>query len=253
MPIGRTFCGRVAVAIALLPMSATLWAQPRTDVVTLSNGDRITGEVVRLDRGRLEFKTDDAGTLHLEWDKLTGVVATRLVEAVTSDGRRFFGSLGPAPTRSIAVVELAGVVSLQMPDVTIIRTIGGSFWDQLDGSIDAGYNYTQSSGVAQLNVNSDTIFRGPASQARLTASLTMTRNDEDEDDGRDDRGSIEASYLRYPWQEVSISCAPPRSGLTSALLRSPSRQRRARQRARRRGDSRWRACRPAPTRSPEEI
>ena len=42
----------------------------RTDVVTLANGDRITGEVVRLERGRLEFKTDDAGTLYLEWDKL---------------------------------------------------------------------------------------------------------------------------------------------------------------------------------------
>ena len=48
-----------------------------------------------------------------------------------------------------------------MPEVTIIRAIGGSFWRQLDGSVDAGYNYTQSSGVAQLNVNSDTILRRP--------------------------------------------------------------------------------------------
>ena len=56
-----------------LAVSTTLWAQPRTDVVTLPNGDRITGEVVRLDRGRLEFKTDDAGTLYFEWDKLATV------------------------------------------------------------------------------------------------------------------------------------------------------------------------------------
>jgi len=35
-------------------------AGKRTDVVTLRNGDRITGEVKRLDRGQLEFKTDDA-------------------------------------------------------------------------------------------------------------------------------------------------------------------------------------------------
>ncbi len=88
MPIERTLCGRAVVAIVLsLAVSTTLWAQPRTDVVTLPNGDRITGEVVRLDRGRLEFKTDDAGTLYLEWDKLATVVATRLVEVVTSDGR----------------------------------------------------------------------------------------------------------------------------------------------------------------------
>lgn len=191
--------------VLVLAVHANAAGQGRTDVVSLANGDHITGEVVRLERGQLQFKTDDAGTLYLEWDKLLSVVATRQVEVVTADGRRFLGSLGAAPSRSIAVVEPAGVVSLQMPEVTIIRTIGGSFWHKLDGSIDAGYNYTQSSGVAQLNVNSDTIFRRPASQARLTASLTMTRNDDDEEDGRDDRGSLEASYLRYPWQEVFVN------------------------------------------------
>jgi len=30
-------------------------AQGRTDVVTLANGDRITREIVRVERGRLEF------------------------------------------------------------------------------------------------------------------------------------------------------------------------------------------------------
>ena len=54
--------------------------------MTLANGDRITGEIVRLERGRLEFKTDDAGTLYLEWDKLSSLVATRQVEVLTTDG-----------------------------------------------------------------------------------------------------------------------------------------------------------------------
>jgi Protein of unknown function, DUF481 len=193
-----------ATAALVLVLVATASGQGRTDVVSLANGDRITGEVVELERGRLEFKTDDAGTLYLEWDKLASVVSKRLVEVVTTDGRRFLGSLGPAPNRSIAVVTAEGAVSLLMPDVTVIRTIGGSFWRKLDGSIDAGFNYTQSSGIAQLNVNSDTVFRRPASQARLTASLTLTQNDEDEEDGRDDRGTLEGSFLRYPWQEVFI-------------------------------------------------
>lgn len=188
-----------------LPLATTVYGQGRTDVVSLANGDRLTGEVVALDRGRLEFKTDDAGTLYLEWDKLVSVVSNRLVEVVMGDGRRFVGSLGPAPSRSIAVVATSGVMSLQMPDVTLIRPIGGRFWGALDGSIDAGFNYTRSSGVAQLNLNSDTVFRRLASQARLTASLTLTRKDDDE--GRDDRGTIDASYRRYPWKEVFIAAA----------------------------------------------
>jgi hypothetical protein len=170
--------------------------------VTLANRDRITGEVVSLDRGRLEFKTDNAGTLYLEWDKLAGVVAARLVEVVTLQGRRFLGTLGPAPDLSIAVVGPGGTVPLLMTDVSIIRQMGTSFWTKLDGSIDAGFSYTRSSGVAQLNLNWDLLYRQPAARTRLTASLTQTKKDDDA--GRDDRGSMEASYLNYPWRRWFI-------------------------------------------------
>jgi len=198
--------GRKAiVAIALvLSMSVTTRAQGRTDVVTLANGDRITGEIVRLERGRLEFKTDDAGTLYLEWDKLSRLVSTRPVEVLTTDGRRFLGSLGRAADRSITVLN-PEEVPLQMSEVTLITPIGTSFWRQLDGSIDAGFSYTKSSGVAQLNVNSDTVYRRLASRARLTASLTQTKQDDGSD--RDDRAFLEMSYLRYPWQRWFILTA----------------------------------------------
>jgi Protein of unknown function, DUF481 len=192
-------CSRVTIAIALtLSAGAPSQAQGRTDVVTLANGDRITGEVVSLDRGRLEFKTDDAGTLYLEWDKLFSVLATRRVEVLTTDGSRYLGSLGRAADRSIAVLTLEGEVPLQMSQVTLITPIDRNFWRQLDGSIDAGFSYTRSSGVAQLNLNSDTVYRKLASRARLTASLTQTQKDDDQ--GRDDRASVEISYLRYQWQ-----------------------------------------------------
>ena len=195
----------VAIALAL-SLTTTTHAQGRTDVVTLANGDRITGEVVRLQRGRLEFKTDDAGTLYLEWDKLSSLVAKRRVEVLTTDGRRFLGSLGRAADRSIAVVTSEGDVPLLMSDVTLITPIGTKFWRQLDGSIDAGFSYTRSSGVSQLNLNSDTVYRRLASRARLTASLTQTTTKDDESD-QDDRAYAELSYLRYPWQRWFILTA----------------------------------------------
>ena len=43
------------VLLPALAFVAPLGAQGRTDVVTLGNGDRITGEVKNLERGRLEF------------------------------------------------------------------------------------------------------------------------------------------------------------------------------------------------------
>jgi Protein of unknown function, DUF481 len=206
MPSSAAWVARASgVILAILVMRGHAAAQGRTDVVTLPNGDRITGEVVRLDRGRLEFKTDDAGTLYLEWDKVATVQATRAVEVVTEDGRRILGSLGPSTSRTLTVVGEAERVSVPMAEVTIIRQIGSSFWSKLDGSIDAGYSYTRSSGVAQLNVNWDTYYRTPAARARLAVSLNQTRKDDDSE--TDDRGSLEASYLRYPWPRWFISAA----------------------------------------------
>jgi hypothetical protein len=174
-------------------------------VATLRNGDRITGEIMRLERGRLEFKTDDAGTLYLEWDKLASVVASRLFEVVTADGARYLGRLGGGSARSITVVSQEGETALPTRDVTRILPIGTSFWRKIDGSVDAGFNYTRSSGVAQLNLNSKTLYRRPAFEARLTASLNATGNEDGS--GRDDRGSVEASYLRYPWRRWFVSAA----------------------------------------------
>ena len=64
----------------------------------------------------------------------------------------------------------------------------------------------RSSGIAQLNLNTDTIYQWPASRARLTGSFTLTETD-DEDDERDDRGSLEASYLVFPWREWFVAGA----------------------------------------------
>jgi hypothetical protein len=188
-----------ALALAIvLSVAAAADAQGRTDVVVLANGDHITGEVVRLDRGRLEFKTDDAGTLYLEWDKLVSVVTTRIVEVITVAGTSVVGSLGTAPSRQILVITGNTPATLPMAEVTEIKTIGRSFWTKLDGSIDVGFSYTRSSGVAQLNLNSDTVYSRPGFEASLTAALTQTRKDDGS--GRDDRASLNLSYLRYRWQ-----------------------------------------------------
>jgi hypothetical protein len=167
----------------------------KTDVVTLANGDRITGEVSSLSRGRLEYKTDDEGTLYIEWDKVSTVTSAGQFEVEISDGRRFVGSLRSDAGRTLVVVEATGPVSLPMPDVTVITAIGRSFWKKLDGSVDIGFSYTHSSNIAQLNINTTTVYRRPSFEARLTGSGTATQTSDEEE--RDDRGAIQASYVRY--------------------------------------------------------
>ena len=183
-----------AALVIVVVLNTTASAQ-KTDIVTLANGDRITGEVSSLNRGQLEYKTDDQGTLYIEWDKIATVTSTGQFEVGTSDGQRFVGSLRSDPGRVLVVIETAGPLSLLMTDVTVITSIGRSFWTKLDGSIDVGFSYTKSSDIAQLNVNTSTLYRSPSFEARLTGSATATQTSDEE--GRDDRGTVQMSYLRY--------------------------------------------------------
>jgi Protein of unknown function, DUF481 len=181
--------------VIVVALDTPAHAQPKTDIVTLANGDRITGEVSTLNRGRLEFKTDDEGTIYFEWDKIGTVTAKGQFEVGTSDGRRFVGSLASGANRTLVVTEATGLASVPMSEVTVITSIGKSFWKKMDGSVDVGFSYTHSSDIAQLNVNANTVYRSPLFEARLTGSGTATKSGDDE--GRDDRGAVQASYLRY--------------------------------------------------------
>lgn len=186
---------RAAVCALLLLIAAPVFAQ-KTDVITLQNGDRITGEVERLERGRIEFSTDDIGTIYLEWDKVASVTSTRQFELVVTDGSRYLGSLS---TDAAGMMLVTGAnVTLALAEVTSIRPIGSGFWAKLDGSLDVGFSYTRSSAIAQLNVNTTTVYRRPAFEGRLTGSGTITQTDEDEE--RDDRGSLQFALFRYRGQ-----------------------------------------------------
>lgn len=59
------------IAATLLLCAGSLWA----DQVTLTNGDRITGSVLRSDAKTLVIKTDNAGEVTLKWDSITAISA----------------------------------------------------------------------------------------------------------------------------------------------------------------------------------
>lgn len=59
---------RLVAILGLVLFSRPLSAHPKTDVVVLANGDRITCEIKTLARGRLTVKTDAFGTVSIKWD-----------------------------------------------------------------------------------------------------------------------------------------------------------------------------------------
>ena len=86
--------------IAILSLIATLgatslpaFAAPKTDIVVFKNGDKLTGEIKSLKRGRLNLNTDATGTISIEWDQIGHIESLQNVQVETNTGTRFFGHL----------------------------------------------------------------------------------------------------------------------------------------------------------------
>ena len=87
---------RICVSIAVVleaAWCATAIAAPKTDVVILVNGDRVTGEVKGLEHNQLRLSTADMGTVYIEWDKIAHVQSRQTLLLESADGVMRYGTL----------------------------------------------------------------------------------------------------------------------------------------------------------------
>lgn len=95
-------------------------AADKTDVVVFSNGDRLTGEIKGLERGRLSFKTAATDTIRIEWDEVAHLTSDQRLEIDLESGQRYFGSLNSGDTSgSLNVRTDSGITELAMPESTL--------------------------------------------------------------------------------------------------------------------------------------
>ena len=77
---------------SLVPV-ASVQAAPKTDVVYFNNGDRLTGEIKGLEKGKLELSTSTAGTVNIEWDKVARIETGQYLDLETSSGAHYHGQV----------------------------------------------------------------------------------------------------------------------------------------------------------------
>lgn len=62
----------VAVVLAFL-LCSNASAREKSDIVWMSNGDRLTGEIKYLQHGKLLLSTHSLGNVNIEWDEIERV------------------------------------------------------------------------------------------------------------------------------------------------------------------------------------
>jgi putative salt-induced outer membrane protein YdiY len=173
-------------------------AAPKTDIIIFHNGDRLTGEIKSLSRGRLNFNTAATGTIAIEWDKIARIISNQYIQLETFEGSRYFGQLlesdeGPG----VLVGTEYGPQTLNNLDVISMAPIDtSSIKNAFDIDVTLGYNFAKAGGVEQGTFGIDVAYRTRKRIYAVTGSTTLNNADDQEASRRTNLG---LDYRRL-WQ-----------------------------------------------------
>ncbi len=189
----------ILLLIITLLLSTDIFPQ-RTDIIIMSNGDHITGEIKKLKFGIVTFKTDDAGTLSIQWDKIRHMISKDIFEVDLQDGRFYFGSLDT--TYSVRQMKVKGKDQTKFLFKTFVVTITpikDTFWDILDGSIKLGFNFTKSTETGQFTLGGSAKYRRKIDNTELNVNSIISFQGNQESSRRQDLTLTYQRFLVHKW------------------------------------------------------
>jgi hypothetical protein len=104
------------------------------DQLTLKNGDRLTGTIVKSDAKTLLLKTDFAGDINLQWDAVTSIVSSQSLHLALKDGQTIVGTVTTTDSKFEVATKETGPVAAAKDAVVSVRNDAEqkAYDDQID-------------------------------------------------------------------------------------------------------------------------
>jgi len=149
---------RVTAISILLLLTTVAAASAQNDVVTTTTGERLVGEIKKLEKDVLTMSTGYSDSdFHIEWDKVASIESTRQFLVETFDGRRLSGPLKSDPAKKATAA--VGDVSIGLADLAAMQPFELTFWSRFDVGFDFGYSMTQANSATQLTLGGNLLYR----------------------------------------------------------------------------------------------
>jgi putative salt-induced outer membrane protein YdiY len=91
------------------------------DQVSLKNGDRLTGTIVKSDAKTLLLKSDFAGDVTLQWDAVTSIVSSQTLHLALKDGQTIVGTVTTNDGKFEVATKETGPVSASKDVIVGVR------------------------------------------------------------------------------------------------------------------------------------
>ena len=95
----------------------------RADEVRLKNGDRLTGTVISMEKGKLTYRTAYAGVIKIPWSEIAGVKTDDAVFVTLNDDTTLKGTTQPAEHGKMKL-KMGKIVETVSFDLSEVKAIG---------------------------------------------------------------------------------------------------------------------------------
>ena len=124
---------QIALLCTLLLCATQSWSHAKTDLITVANGDQITGAVSAMTAGKLSVSTSYAGTINIKWRDVKQIESRYLYEVRLDDGERIYGRFTANDIENKLSLRVAGSErQFDTDDIVEVRSIEEELADKLD-------------------------------------------------------------------------------------------------------------------------
>jgi len=167
--LGSICRGSARMLLLLLFVTGVCFGREKKDVLQFTNGDRITCEIIKLEKGYLYVKLDYVdGTVAMDWAKIAKVESAQDFVVADKVGRRYTGSLqsaaeGEKPEEPADLqLKVMGASTNEVVsgrEIVEIDRTDNTFWQNLHGGVSTGLNFSKQQSRTQYNFQANTLFQ----------------------------------------------------------------------------------------------
>lgn len=174
---------KILLTILATAFAMPIWGRPQIDKIVMKNGDQLTCEIKKLERGVLyvSFEYVD-GTVSMAWLKVAHVESSQLFIVHTAGGAVYWGGLRTPDTPADQPVQIEVVdtneqaTPLRETNIVEMNQSSASPWRRLSGNVSSGLSYTRGNNSTQYNLSTQLYYRATRWGVKSDYSSSLSAN-----------------------------------------------------------------------------
>jgi putative salt-induced outer membrane protein YdiY len=133
------------------------------------------------------------------------VASTESYDVELESGARLIGTIERSDAGTLNLVMATGTERVALETIVRMTRLGRTFWRRLDGSLAAGFSFTQANLQTQWTLNADTSYRSRKWLISLSADSLLTTFEDQDSQLRNDLTLATQRFMRPRWSYLGFA------------------------------------------------